>query len=156
MDHKTHKSWICMIAIAYATEVPGRPFQSKLEPFRLEIFTLRRDRQTYAQIAAYLLEKHQVVTTTGAVASFIRVRINNPAGPLGFHVPNFDEAAGVVKVVPGPRKSRTADAAPPAAVETSPLTPGPASSPPTEDVYIPKSKPENSMDLRFNHEVDDG
>ena len=147
-----------MIAMAYAAEMPGRPFQSKLEPFRLEIFTLRRDRQTYAQIAAYLLEKHQVVTTTGAVASFMRVRINNPAGPLGFHVPNFEEASGLVKVVPSPKKSRTAEAAVPLPAEASPPASPPALPTPsgdTDDIYIPKAKSANAMDLRFNHEVED-
>jgi hypothetical protein len=52
----------------------GRPFQSKLEPFFDEIWSLRKKRQTWDAIAKHITAAHAVSCTAPGVYSFWRNR----------------------------------------------------------------------------------
>jgi len=56
--------------------MPGKPYQSCLNPYEDEIIALRRKRPPtpYAQIAELLRKKYQIVVRREAVYSFIKIR----------------------------------------------------------------------------------
>ena len=56
--------------------MPGKPYQSCLNPYEDEIITLRRKRPPtpYSKIAELLREKYQIAVRREAVYSFIKIR----------------------------------------------------------------------------------
>jgi hypothetical protein len=54
--------------------VPGKPFQSKLEPFYSFIRECRSKRWSYARIATAITRDHGVSVSANAVFSFVKVR----------------------------------------------------------------------------------
>ena len=54
--------------------MPGKPFQSKLEPFYSFIRECRSKRWSYARIAKAITRDHGVSVSANAVFSFVKVR----------------------------------------------------------------------------------
>lgn len=54
--------------------MPGKPFQSKLEPFLALIREWRRLRWTYPRIAEALREQHGLSVAPSTIFSFVKVR----------------------------------------------------------------------------------
>ena len=54
--------------------MPGKPFQSKLEPFHDFIRTCREKRWSYLRIAAAITAEHGIKVSANAVFSFVKVR----------------------------------------------------------------------------------
>jgi hypothetical protein len=56
--------------------MPGKPYQSSLNPYRDEIFALRRKKPpiSYARIAAILQQKYGLKVRRAAVGKFVKVR----------------------------------------------------------------------------------
>ena len=56
--------------------MPGKPFQSKLNPFLREIYELRGQAPpvSYQQIARTLKERHGVAVSANGVFSFVKAR----------------------------------------------------------------------------------
>ena len=54
--------------------MPGKPFQSKLEPFYTFIRECRTKRWSYARIAAAITHDHGMSVSANAVFSFVKVR----------------------------------------------------------------------------------
>jgi len=56
--------------------VPGKPFQSKLNPFLREIYELRGQAPpaSYQQIARLLKERHGLAVSANGVFSFVKAR----------------------------------------------------------------------------------
>ena len=54
----------------------GKPYQSCLIPYRLEIFVLRSQKPpvSYARIAEILREKHGLIIQRAAIGKFVKVR----------------------------------------------------------------------------------
>jgi hypothetical protein len=57
--------------------MPGKPFQSKLEPFHDFIRTCREKRWSYPRIAAAITADHGMKVSANAVFSFVKVRSRN-------------------------------------------------------------------------------
>jgi hypothetical protein len=53
---------------------PGKPFQSKLEPFGDLIRDLRRKRKSYREIQDILREEHGITASRSTIFSFVKVR----------------------------------------------------------------------------------
>ena len=85
----------------HGVEMPGKPFQSKLNPYLDEIRTLRRARKTWQEIADAITERHGIKTNASSVYEFARRRANRPA-PFGFDEPTSTNAAPVGEPVPPP------------------------------------------------------
>jgi hypothetical protein len=60
--------------IVTALIMPGKPFQSKLEPFYEFIRTCREKRCSYLRIAAAITAEHGMKVSANAVFSFVKVR----------------------------------------------------------------------------------
>jgi hypothetical protein len=54
--------------------MPGKPFQSKLEPFYGYIRDCRAKRWSYARIAEAITREHTMSVSANAVFSFVKVR----------------------------------------------------------------------------------
>jgi hypothetical protein len=56
--------------------VPGKPFQSKLNPFLREIYELRRQAPpaSYQEIARLLKERHGLEVSANGIFSFVKAR----------------------------------------------------------------------------------
>ena len=54
--------------------MPGKPFQSKLEPFHEFIRTCREKQWSYLRIAAAITAEHGIKVSANAVFSFVKVR----------------------------------------------------------------------------------
>ena len=54
--------------------MPGKPYQSKLEPFHDFIRTCREKRWSYSQIAAAITAEHGIKVSANTVFSFVKVR----------------------------------------------------------------------------------
>jgi len=70
-------------SVGQDAEMPGKPFQSKLNPHLDEIRTLRRGRKTWQEIADTITARHGIKTNASSVYEFARRRANRPA-PFGF------------------------------------------------------------------------
>lgn len=57
--------------------MPGKPFQSKLEPFLELIREWRRQRWSYPRIAGVLREQHGMSVAPSTIFSFVKVRSRN-------------------------------------------------------------------------------
>ena len=57
--------------------MPGKPFQSKLEPFYDFIRMCREKRWSYPRIAAAITADHGIKVSANAVFSFVKVRSKN-------------------------------------------------------------------------------
>ena len=75
-------------------EMPGKPFQSKLNPHLDEIRTLRRGRKTWQEIADTITVRHGIKTNASSIYEFARRRAKRPA-PFGFDDP--DETAQLAR-----------------------------------------------------------
>ena len=54
--------------------MPGKPFQSKLEPFTELIREWRRQRWSYPRIADALHKQHGITVASSTIFSFVKVR----------------------------------------------------------------------------------
>jgi len=56
--------------------MPGKPYQSSLIPYEVEILSLRKQRPpvAFARIAELLKEKHEVSVQRAAICKFVKVR----------------------------------------------------------------------------------
>ena len=97
---------------------PGKPFQSKLRPYTVEIHRLRREGASYLEIANYLQAKHGLEISADAVGQFYRRLLKRKTEPAGFTSPLESVAAAapedVVSEKSSPRRKR-AKAKPPVA-----------------------------------------
>ena len=73
--------------------VPGKPFQSKLTPYRKEIAELRKTwpPTTYKEIATILKKQHGIEITPNSIWSFVKIRALNPAKKV-YTLPDTDES----------------------------------------------------------------
>jgi hypothetical protein len=95
--------------------VPGKPFQSKLNPFLREIYALRGQAPpvSYQQIARLLKERHGLEVSANGVFSFVKARsrpkaVYTIAPAFVAHAPGVGHPAPA-EAVPGtqpPRRPR--------------------------------------------------
>lgn len=71
--------------------MPGKPFQSKLEPFYEFIRECRIKRWSYARIAESITSQHGMTVSANAVFSFVKVRVK---GRKLYRLPPRAEDAG--------------------------------------------------------------
>ncbi len=57
--------------------MPGKPFQSKLEPFLTLIREWRHQRWSYPRIAEALRKQHGITVAPSTIFSFVKVRSRN-------------------------------------------------------------------------------
>lgn len=115
--------------------MPGRPFQSSLEPYLETIRALRLKRRTWRQVAATLKIEHSLEIDPAAVYKFFKRRVRpTTRQPLGF--PTLPTATSGSSAAP-------ATAPPPAPSEAQAAPTAPAEAPASarkEFVFIPKPK----------------
>ena len=109
-------------AAAHSAAMPGKPFQSQLNPHLDEIRTLRRSRKTWDEIATELNTRYGLTTSGPSVFKFLKRRAARPA-PFG-----FDELAG-----------EPANATAPAAVEVDKAAT--SAEPPKLAIQKPRPRP---------------
>ena len=98
------------------SEMPGKPFQSKLNPHLDEIRAARRGRKTWQEIADAITARHGIKTNASSVYEFARRRANRPA-PFGFDEPRATASAAAFDKSPQPapaedQEKRRAETAP--------------------------------------------
>ena len=157
--------------------MPGRPFQSSLEPHLETIRALRLKRRTWRQVAGVLKTEHGLEIDPAAVYKFFKRRVRPTARqPLGFPTPAAATSERHASVPPGPAvdgaasdltfgpmdpdtenpfKMRRRQAQPPASKggEATPPDAAPAPAGKKDYVFIPKPKAPSRFsdeDLEFN------
>lgn len=102
--------------------MPGKPYQSKLTPYRKEIAELRKPwpPTTYKEIARVLKERHGLDVTPNSIWSFVKTRALNPH-PKFYALP--DEPAGMpANFVPVPDSEKVYEEAVKTDVQPQPKT----------------------------------
>ena len=126
--------------------MPGRPFQSSLEPHLETIRALRLKRSTWQQVADALAAEHGLKISPWAILKFFQRRVHPTARqPLGF--PSLNAAPSSSGM-----DAPAAAPPPPAASEVQEAAPTPPP-PRKEYVFIPKPKRPSIFsdeDLQFN------
>ena len=129
--------------------MPGRPFQSSLEPHLETIRALRLKRRTWRQVATTLKAEHGLEIDPAAVYKFFKRRVRpSTRQPLGFPTLTAAPSGNATPALaPPPAASEAQDAAAttPAAAATTPAR--------KEYVFIPKPKPPSRFsdeDLQLN------
>ena len=122
--------------------MPGRPFQSSLEPHLETIRALRLKRRTWRQVAAALKAEHGLEIDPAAVYKFFKRRVRpSTRQPLGFPTLTAAPSGNAAPALaPPPAASEAQDAA-----ATTPAR--------KEYVFIPKPKPPSRFsdeDLQLN------
>ncbi len=122
--------------------MPGKPFQSSLEPHLETIRALRLKRRTWRQVAAALKTEHGLEIDPAAVYKFFKRRVRpSTRQPLGFPSPTAAPSGHAAPAV----------APPPAATEAQDTAT--TTSARKEYVFIPKPKPPSRFsdeDLQLN------
>ena len=128
--------------------MPGRPFQSSLEPHLETIRALRLKRRTWRQVAETLKTEHGLEIDPAAVYKFFKRRVRPGARqPLGFPSSTAAQNGGTTPAALPPPATREAQEA---AMPSSATAPPPAGK---EYVFIPKPKRPSRFsdeDLQFN------
>ena len=86
--------------------MPGRPFQSKLEPFHEFIRTCREKQWSYLRIAAAITAEHGIKVSANTVFSFVKVR---SAGRKVFALPKKPQPPAPASLKPAPECETPAD-----------------------------------------------
>jgi len=84
---------------AHSASMPGKPFQSKLNPHLDEIRTARRGRKTWDEIATQLNARHGLTTSGPSVFKFLKRRAARPS-PFGFDEPRATASAAAFEKSP--------------------------------------------------------
>jgi hypothetical protein len=88
--------------------MPGKPYQSKLNPYRKEIAELRKGwpPTPYKEIARILNERHGLDVSPNSIWSFVKTRALNPY-PKYYTLPEEPTAPGPAAVTPPPPRAKT-------------------------------------------------